>query len=145
LWVWAKEEVANQNVWRGGTGNLRMCCRSLSWIVNEKFWVFAFQSAECVQSAWPCTEMWYKCSCRGAQIFQQYRIHLKILGARRVTHRKCYTEHPQILWATIQRLVFRATWRPTFMHHCGSAWALKWHNNPDSRTSRLWRDVWYLP
>jgi len=44
--------------------------------------------------------------------------HLKTLGVRRVTSSKGYTEHPQILEATVQNLVARATQRPGFVCTC---------------------------
>jgi len=37
---------------------------------------------------------------------------LTILGARKVTTIKSYTEDPQILGATLKNLVARATWPP---------------------------------
>jgi hypothetical protein len=39
------------------------------------------------------------------QIFQKFRSHLKILGARRVARSTVHTEDPQILRATAQNLV----------------------------------------
>jgi hypothetical protein len=54
---------------------------------------------------------------RGAQISQQSRSHLKILGARRVTETKFHTEDPQILGVTVQTVVATATWRLGFVVH----------------------------
>jgi hypothetical protein len=47
--------------------------------------------------------------------FQKSSSHLKILGARNVTWSKFHTDDPQILGATVQNLVVRATWRPGFV------------------------------
>lgn len=41
-------------------------------------------------------------------------IHLKILGAGKVTRG---TEDPQIIGATLHKLVATANWRPGFVHH----------------------------
>jgi hypothetical protein len=56
--------------------------------------------------------------CRGPQIFQKSRSHLKIPGARTVAWSKFHTHDPQILGATIQNLVTMATWYfdPVFLH-----------------------------
>jgi hypothetical protein len=55
---------------------------------------------------------------KGLQIFQKSRCHLKILGARRAMRRKFHTENPQILGATVQNLVARATWPPGLVYSC---------------------------
>jgi hypothetical protein len=47
-------------------------------------------------------------------------IHLKILSARRVAWSKFHTEDPQIIGATLQNLVARATWQQRFVHPCTS-------------------------
>jgi len=44
------------------------------------------------------------------------RSHSKILDARRFAWNRFHTEHPQILGATVQNLVARATWRPAFVY-----------------------------
>jgi len=54
----------------------------------------------------------------GAQIFQKSRSHFNILSARRVTCRTFRTEDPQILSATIQNLVARASGSPGFVYPC---------------------------
>jgi hypothetical protein len=46
------------------------------------------------------------------------RHHLKILVATCVTWSKSHTQYPQILGATVQNLVARATWRLEFVHRC---------------------------
>jgi hypothetical protein len=55
-------------------------------------------------------------SVRGAQIIQNSRGHLKILGARRVTLNKFRGEGPQVLGAAVQNVFTRATWLPEFLH-----------------------------
>jgi hypothetical protein len=52
------------------------------------------------------------------QIFQKYRSHFKIVGAKMVTLRKFHIEYPQILGATFQNFVVWATRRSRFMHPC---------------------------
>jgi hypothetical protein len=51
---------------------------------------------------------------RGAYIFQNSRSCIKNLGPRR----KFCAEDPQILGATTQNSVTRATWHPGFVHPC---------------------------
>jgi len=51
----------------------------------------------------------------GSQIFRTSRSHHKILGASRVTWSKIHTKDPQLLVATQQNLVARATWRDTVL------------------------------
>ena len=46
---------------------------------------------------------------RGAQIFQKFGSHLKILGVRWVTWSKFHTTEPQILGATTQNFVTTET------------------------------------
>jgi hypothetical protein len=58
---------------------------------------------------------WCSVCRRGAQIFQQYRSHPKILGARRMSWRKFSTERPKILGATVPNLGTTATWCPGFV------------------------------
>jgi hypothetical protein len=53
------------------------------------------------------------------KFFRTFKDHLKILGPTRVTWSKFHTEHPQILGATVQNLVARATWRLSFVHSWG--------------------------
>ena len=53
---------------------------------------------------------------RGAQIFRKSRSHLKILGARRVIWSKLHREDPQILGATVQNVVAKATWHAGSVH-----------------------------
>jgi hypothetical protein len=62
--------------------------------------------------------MCYRAYIRGAKVFQNSGNNLKILGARRVTLRKFYTERPEILGATLHNLVARAAWRSGFVHPC---------------------------
>lgn len=52
---------------------------------------------------------------RVAQIFQQSRSQLKIIGSRRATQSEFHTEDPQILGATKQNLVM-VTWHLGFVH-----------------------------
>ena len=42
---------------------------------------------------------------RGTKIFQQSRIHLKILGATTVTWRTYHTGDPQVFHTTVQNIV----------------------------------------
>jgi len=53
---------------------------------------------------------------KGLQIFQKSNSHLKIMGARKVTWSKLYTQKPQILKATVLNLVAQSSGRPGFMH-----------------------------
>jgi hypothetical protein len=53
---------------------------------------------------------------RGTQIFKNSRSHLIVLGATRVIQNKFHTENPQILGATVQKLVSLATWLRRFVH-----------------------------
>jgi hypothetical protein len=46
----------------------------------------------------------------GAQILQETRSCLRILGARRLTWSKVHTEDPQILGAATQNFVTKVTW-----------------------------------
>jgi hypothetical protein len=48
----------------------------------------------------------------GPQLFQKSVSDIKILGDRKLTWSKFHSEAPQILGATVQNLVDRATWRP---------------------------------
>ena len=58
--------------------------------------------------------------CRGAQIFRELNSRLKILVAWTVKWTKLRNGDPQILGATIQNLVMRATWRQGFVHPLSS-------------------------
>lgn len=53
---------------------------------------------------------------KGAQSFQKFRRHLKILDARRMTWRAFHTEYPQIVGATVHNLVSLPIWCPGLMH-----------------------------
>ena len=50
------------------------------------------------------------------RILQKSSSHLQLLGVTRVTWSKFHIEDPQILGATVQNLVARATWCPGFVH-----------------------------
>ena len=52
------------------------------------------------------------------QVYQKSRTQLKMLGARRVTWNKLYTQEPQVLGATLQNLVAWVKW---VCHFCISA------------------------
>jgi hypothetical protein len=47
---------------------------------------------------------------------EKHSSHPKILGARKVTCSKFRAEGPQILGATVQNSVARATWLPAMVH-----------------------------
>jgi hypothetical protein len=49
---------------------------------------------------------------RGEQISRKFRIHLKILGATRVTRSKIRKQDPQMSGATVQHLVGRGMCTP---------------------------------
>jgi hypothetical protein len=53
---------------------------------------------------------------RGEQIFQTYRSHLEIPGARRVIAASSELRVPKKLGPRIEKLVTTATWRPAFVH-----------------------------
>jgi hypothetical protein len=55
---------------------------------------------------------------RDAQLFQKSKRHLKILGARRMTHSKFNNKDPQLLGATVQNSVAMATSFPRCVHFC---------------------------
>jgi hypothetical protein len=57
---------------------------------------------------------------QGTQIFQKSRRSLKIVGATRVTWRKCHTEDPQTFGAIEKNWIARAIWRPGFVQPCFS-------------------------
>ena len=52
----------------------------------------------------------------GAQLFQKFRSHLKILGSRKVTWSKFRNDDPQTLGVTILNLHATATRNPGFVH-----------------------------
>jgi hypothetical protein len=57
------------------------------------------------------------CKPRGAQILKKKtRSHLKIADGERMTCSKFCTENLQMLGATVQNVVARATWRLKFVH-----------------------------
>jgi hypothetical protein len=53
---------------------------------------------------------------KGAQVFRKSTSYIKIVGFRRVTWRKFYTEDPKILGAAVQNSVLRANWLPGSVH-----------------------------
>jgi hypothetical protein len=55
---------------------------------------------------------------QGAQILQEIQKPSQILGARTVTYSKFRTKDPQILGASIQKLVAVATGPTDFVHSC---------------------------
>jgi hypothetical protein len=63
----------------------------------------------------------------GAQLLRKFSSHLKILGTGKVTWSKFHTEGPQILGATVQNSVVRATWRPRFVLPWPK-WPVIWEN-----------------
>jgi hypothetical protein len=53
---------------------------------------------------------------KGAQSFQKFRRHLKILDARRMTWSEFHIEYPQAVGATVHNLVSLPIWYPGFVH-----------------------------
>jgi hypothetical protein len=54
----------------------------------------------------------------GTQIFQKNLCVTSILGARRVTKRNSYVEHPQILGANVKNLAARNLFTPAIKYAC---------------------------
>lgn len=52
----------------------------------------------------------------GAQTYQKFMSHLKILSTTRVTWSKFHFKVPPVLSTTVQNLVATATWNPGFLH-----------------------------
>jgi hypothetical protein len=53
---------------------------------------------------------------RSAQIYQNLEATSKLQAPEVVTWSKCHPEDPQILGATVEKLVDWAKWRPGFVH-----------------------------
>jgi hypothetical protein len=68
------------------------------------------------------------------QIFQKTMNHLNILDVRRMSWSNCHNEEPQVLRATAQSFVARATWPPQKMSKKTTYWAL--HD--------LYRGCWWV-
>jgi hypothetical protein len=77
-------------------------------IINDRFYYFA--AVFCI--VLELNQLESVLFDRGAQISRKFRIHLKILGATRVTRSKFRTQDPQILGTTVQHLVGRGVCTP---------------------------------